>query len=623
MYKSIISIPRFWKQSIIILADIKIAIFSLYLSIGLRMESLTSEMTIATFYESSLILYFLPIIVLASNKISKLNKLVLRSFNLEDIYKLLNYSIVMGGFLVIIIFVGSIKIPRSISLLFPVLFFINATALRLILLSTLNKIRFKEKILHKKIVIYGAGNTGRVLYNNIGILSEFEVIAFIDDNLNLNNVTISNKNVFSKKEFKKSKISKLVDEIWIATPSATDLQKKEIFKFASSISKKIRLTPSFNEILRVNDISKSLIDINFEDLVDRKKIEIPIDFYNGVYDQTNVLVTGSGGSIGSELCRQISNLNVSSIVLFEQSELGLYNIERELNEYANKRNIKIIPILGSILDTQTLKYVIKNYNIDVVLHAAAYKHVPLVEANPIEGFKNNVYGTIKLINCCLEYNIERFVLVSTDKAVRPTNMMGASKRISEIIVQHFAKTNLNISFAIVRFGNVLGSSGSVIPLFKEQIAKGGPITITDINMTRYFMSIKEASQLILLSGSYNSNGEIYILEMGLPIKIIDLAKNIITTSGFTIKDSLNPDGQIEIKVTNIRPGEKIHEELFYGDNLLPTNHEKVNIAGDNFPNDFDFNKFYTEIQFIIESNDKIKLYEYISSSFKEFKIKLK
>jgi FlaA1/EpsC-like NDP-sugar epimerase len=287
------------------------------------------------------------------------------------------------------------------------------------------------------------------------------------------------------------------------------------------------------------------------------------------------MVTGAGGSIGSELCRQLVNCGIRSLILFEHSEYALYLIERELLPIANDAGVKLIPVLGSVTDNLRVEAAFRANDVQIVLHAAAYKHVPLVEANEIAGLHNNVIGTRIVADSARKVGLERFILISTDKAVRPTNIMGSSKRLAELIVQDFAARYKTTLFSMVRFGNVLGSSGSVVPLFQEQIAKGGPITLTDGNVTRYFMTITEAARLVLLAGSFSCGGDVFVLDMGKPIKIYNLACSMIKLSGRTVRDADNPKGDIEIKVTGLRPGEKLYEELLIGNEMLTTPHSKI------------------------------------------------
>jgi FlaA1/EpsC-like NDP-sugar epimerase len=311
---------------------------------------------------------------------------------------------------------------------------------------------------------------------------------------------------------------------------------------------------------------------------------LDLDVKDTLHQGKVVLVSGAGGSIGSELCRQIINLKPQKIVLLDHSEFNLYAIEQELVEFTQQQELKIdlLPKLVSVLDRKNLHDVLKTEKVQIIYHAAAYKHVPLVESNITTSINNNVWGTLNLAKLALELKIEKFILISTDKAVRPTNVMGASKRIAEMILQSFADSGSITCFSMVRFGNVLGSSGSVIPLFRKQIQDGGPITLTDPEVTRYFMTIPEAAQLVLQAARMSQGGEVFILDMGQPVKILDLAKRLIDLSGLSLKDDQNPHGDIAIQVTGLRPGEKLYEELLIGDNPESTNHPRIMKARENF-----------------------------------------
>jgi len=297
------------------------------------------------------------------------------------------------------------------------------------------------------------------------------------------------------------------------------------------------------------------------------------------------MVTGAGGSIGSELCRQILKQQPKLLIMYEQSEFALYSIEKELVEHASaefEKSYEFMALLGSVLDRTRLDKVIAQFEVQTIFHAAAYKHVPMVEHNVLEGVRNNVFGTKEVAESALEHNVERFILISTDKAVRPTNVMGATKRAAEQVIQHLAVNSRSTIFSMVRFGNVLGSSGSVVPLFRRQIKEGGPITVTHREIVRYFMSIPEAAQLVIQAGAMASGGEVFVLDMGEPVKIYDLARNMIELSGMRVCDDENPDGDIEIKVTGLRPGEKLYEELLIGDNVAGTEHQKIMRADEDY-----------------------------------------
>ncbi len=342
--------------------------------------------------------------------------------------------------------------------------------------------------------------------------------------------------------------------------------------------------PSFNDLVEGKAQINSLKRVSINDLLGREQINPLQDLLCKNIKNKNVLITGAGGSIGSELCRQIITQSPAHMILFELTEYCLYSIEKELQRINLERNlsISIVPILGDIKDSDKINKIISKFNINTIYHAAAYKHVPLVEMNTAEGVNNNIFGTFSLAKAAINQKVDKFVLISTDKAVRPTNTMGATKRFAELILQAFAKENSHTKFSMVRFGNVLGSSGSVVPLFEKQIKSGGPITLTHKDITRYFMTIPEAAQLVIQAGAMGNNGDVFVLDMGESVKIYDLARKMINLSGLTIKDETNPHGDIEIRITGLRPGEKLYEELLIGDNISSTNHPRIMTANEAF-----------------------------------------
>jgi FlaA1/EpsC-like NDP-sugar epimerase len=338
-------------------------------------------------------------------------------------------------------------------------------------------------------------------------------------------------------------------------------------------------------------------------------VALEVDVNDSLHEDKTILISGAGGSIGSELCRQIILLNPKKIVLLDHGEFNLYAIEQELAEFIQQKNLKIdlSPRLASVLDKDNLFSILQSEKVQIIYHAAAYKHVPLVESNGATSIKNNVWGTLNLAEVAIELGVEKFILVSTDKAVRPTNIMGASKRIAEMILQSLAERSSRTCFSMVRFGNVLGSSGSVIPLFRKQIQDGGPITLTDPEVTRYFMTIPEAAQLVLQAARMSEGGEVFILNMGEPVKILDLAKRLIDLSGLSLRDDKNPHGDIEIQVTGLRPGEKLYEELLIGDNPEPTNHPGIMKARESFMTWDELDLLLTQLNQAIIRNDELAI----------------
>jgi len=440
----------------------------------------------------------------------------------------------------------------------------------------LNKIN-KENC--SNVLIYGAGSAGRQLTIALTESNEYNPVAFIDDKREIHNKTICGIKVISKDTLGYVIDQNDVTEVLLAIPSLPRLQRNKIINFLEPYPVVVRSLPSVSMLakgkVRINDLLEiDLRDLLGRDLVNPNQNLLKVSIYNKV-----VLVTGAGGSIGSELCRQIVFIKPKKIILFDVSEPSLYFIEQELINL-NLSDIEVCPVLGSVTNANRIEFICKYYEVQTIYHAAAYKHVPLVEHNVVEGIFNNSIGTLITANAAISSNVETFVLISTDKAVRSSSVMGASKRVAEMILQAHAKQQNNTCFTMVRFGNVLDSSGSVIPLFKKQIQEGGPLTVTHPDVMRYFMTIPEAVQLVIQSGAMALGGEVFVLEMGEPIRIYDLAVKMIRLSGLTLSNKENPDGDIEISYTGLRPGEKLTEELLVDGNYTLTENKLIMRAED-------------------------------------------
>ena len=421
-----------------------------------------------------------------------------------------------------------------------------------------------------RVLIYGAGNAGVQLCMALNNTNQLHPVGFIDDNKELQDNTISGLKVFSHNDIE-SLINKLkVDEVLIAIPSASRSDRFRIIDKLERHPVIVRTLPGLTDLAQGKVKIDDLLQVSIKDLLGRKSVE-PNELLLGknITNKT-VVVTGAGGSIGSELCRQIVFLKPKALILFERNELALYSIDEELNNLGSYHSFKIYPILGSVTNKIRLKNLFKHFDVDTVYHAAAYKHVPMVEFNNTEGVENNIFGTFNCATAAIDSGVKNFVLISTDKAVRPTNTMGATKRVAELILQALSIRQNRTTFSMVRFGNVLGSSGSVIPLFKKQIIEGGPVTVTDKKIIRYFMTVNEAVELTIQAGAMGTGGDVFVLDMGKPVKIKELAEKLIRLSGLKVRDKINPTGDIEIKYTGLRAGEKLYEELLIGDNVSET-----------------------------------------------------
>lgn len=432
----------------------------------------------------------------------------------------------------------------------------------------------------KSVIIYGAGNAGVQLASALDCGQEFKPVAFIDDNKLLQNQKVNGLRIYPL-----TSLSYLIDrhgvtEVLLAIPSATRSRRSEIIRLLEPYPVHVRTTPGMTDIAQGRVKFDELLEVDIADLLGRDAVVPDQALFDANIAGKIVMVTGAGGSIGSELCRQIIQLQPKKLILFELNEFAIYSVDQELRRTVTKLkgdlSFEIVPVLGSVADEVRVTKVCKAFKVQTIYHAAAYKHVPLVEQNPCEAVNNNIFGTLSVAQAAISAEVETFVLISTDKAVRPTNTMGATKRFAELVLQGLSVDKAhNTRFTMVRFGNVLGSSGSVVPLFREQIARGGPVTVTDARIIRYFMTIPEAAQLVIQAGAMGLGGDVFVLDMGEPVRIVDLAKRMINLSGLEVRDEVHPDGDIEISYTGLRPGEKLYEELLIGDNVSDTAHCRI------------------------------------------------
>ncbi len=452
----------------------------------------------------------------------------------------------------------------------------------------------------RNVVIYGAGSAGIQLVSALSFGSDYKPIAFIDDDRSLKNHQINGFRVYPFNYLGFLVEKHKVTDVLLAIPSASRSRRNKIVSTLESYPVHVHTLPSIDELAQGKVKIDDIREVEIEDLLGRDSVSPDPDLLHANITNKKVLVTGAGGSIGSELCRQIIQLEPDCLILFDCNEYALYSIEKELKSLLRKNSgtsgsgaendeavysaVKIIPILGSVCDQSRMEGVCDAYGVQTIYHAAAYKHVPLVESNPAEAIKNNIFGTFYAAQAAIKTGVQTFVLISTDKAVRPTNTMGATKRFAELILQGLAQKLINnkhpaTRFCMVRFGNVLDSSGSVVPLFREQIANGGPVTVTHRKIIRYFMTIPEAAQLVIQAGALGrydgKGGDVFVLDMGEPVKIFELAKTLIHLCGLEVKDDEHPHGDIEIRFTGLRPGEKLYEELLIGDNVIPTKHSLI------------------------------------------------
>jgi FlaA1/EpsC-like NDP-sugar epimerase len=456
------------------------------------------------------------------------------------------------------------------------------------------------------VLIYGAGGAGIQLATALSDGREFYPVGFIDDDKALWGSTIKGLPVHSPYDIERLVEESSIKHILLAVPQATNRERKQMLEKLEGFNVHVQTIPSMPELLSGEASIEQLREVHIEELLGRDPVPpMPSLMAKCIKDKV-VMVTGAGGSIGSELCRQVIEQQPKCLVLFEVSEFALYNIEHELllRLKDKESSIPLYSLLGSVVDRNRIKTVINHFGVNTIYHAAAYKHVPLVEHNVVEGVSNNIFGTQIIAEEAAQSGIDHFILISTDKAVRPTNVMGATKRFAEMILQNLAAENTKTIFSMVRFGNVLGSSGSVVPLFRKQIKEGGPITVTHKEITRYFMTIPEAACLVIQAGSMAKGGDVFVLDMGESVKIVDLAKRMIQLSGLELKTTENPDGDIEINYTGLRPAEKLYEELLVGDNVAGTEHSKILRANEIYLSADELSERLLEMRQACENHDR-------------------
>ncbi|WP_417701842.1 polysaccharide biosynthesis protein [Pseudophaeobacter sp.] len=426
-----------------------------------------------------------------------------------------------------------------------------------------------------RVLIYGAGTTGTQLAQALKSHDGIDPVAFVDDNSSLQGMTLVGLQVFAPGRIQELVKTRQINRVLLAMPSQSQPKQAQVIVRLQRMGLEVQALPSFAQLIGEEALVDKLTLVPPQRFLGREARDLPLNAASSSYADRVVLISGAGGSIGSELCRQVLRCRPTRLVLFELNELALYTIHQELESLAREAGVEILPVLGSVTDNRQMRRVLEAHNVQVVLHAAAYKHVPLVEANPLAGLANNVFGTQNLAQAALQAGVERFILISSDKAVRPTNVMGASKRMAELLLQDMASRSPRTVFTMVRFGNVLGSSGSVVPLFQDQISRGGPVTVTDPRVKRYFMTISEAVQLVLQAGAEAQGGEVFVLDMGEPVSILQMARQVIESAGYSLRDAENPDGEIAIEIIGLRPGEKMEEELTLTNELITTRHPKI------------------------------------------------
>jgi FlaA1/EpsC-like NDP-sugar epimerase len=572
---TVLGLPRNSKRAFVLSLDIAICLATVALAFLIRLDTIPAPVgTLWLAYLGSVV-FAIPLFISFG-----LYRAIFRYVGWGALMSVVRALAVYGAiYSFVFTLVGVVHVPRSIGVLQPILLLLFVGASRAIARYSLGGgyqtlLKLGER---RRVLIYGAGSAGRQLAAALSSSDQMQVIGFVDDNKTLQGSVLNGKVIYGSDGLALRLSYLAIDDLLLAIPSASRARRNEILEKVRGTSATIRTLPGLMDLAHGRVTVNDLRELEIEDILARNVVPPNQLLLGKNIAEKTVLVTGAGGSIGSELCRQIVALRPKALLLVEQSEFNLYSIDQELEHFQSSDggSTKRVPLLASVQDKQRMESIFDTWQVDTVYHAAAYKHVPLVEHNPAEGMRNNVFGTLTVAELAEQHGVRDFVLISTDKAVRPTNIMGATKRLAEQILQALAAKGSKTRFSMVRFGNVLGSSGSVVPLFRKQIKAGGPITITHEDITRYFMTIPEAAQLVIQAGAMATGGEVFVLDMGDPVRIVDLARRMIELSGLTVRDESNPEGEIEIEFVGLRPGEKLYEELLIGDDPQPTGHALI------------------------------------------------
>lgn len=571
----IVNLPRPQKRIITLLFDSLFIFLAFWLALLARLDDV-SVFRVVGYWQ--LLAASLPMSLFVFVRLG-LYRAVLRYMSSQAMWSVLTGVVVSALSLVGFSFFFDAFLPRTVPIIFFCLCLLFVGGSRLTVRAFLGRRNAGNKT---PVIVYGAGSAGRQLATGLAQGAEYHVVAFVDDQASAHGTVVQGVMVYSPDKIKTLVASGVAAKLLLALPSSTRSRRKQILAELEPLPLEVLTVPGMADVVNGSAKLEDVKAIGIDDLLGRDPVEPKQSLMASDIAGKVVMVTGAGGSIGSELCRQILLQKPKSLVLFELSEFSLYAIEKELCQMSAEHglSVELLPVLGSVQRSNRLQAVMKSFSVQTVYHAAAYKHVPLVENNVVEGVRNNIFGTLSTAQAAIAAKVERFVLISTDKAVRPTNVMGATKRMAELILQALNTTQSETCFCMVRFGNVLGSSGSVVPLFRKQIKVGGPVTLTHPDITRYFMTIPEAAQLVIQAGAMGKGGDVFVLDMGESVKIKALATKMINLSGFDVKDSDNPAGDIEIVCTGLRPGEKLYEELLVGDDVSGTSHERIMTANE-------------------------------------------
>ncbi|PDT34328.1 polysaccharide biosynthesis protein [Rhizobium sp. M10] len=583
----LLAMPRAAKRALALLVDSSLCVLTIWLAYCFRLNEwtvLTGVQWLPVFVSLCMAL---PIFIVMG-----MYRAIFRYANMAAFIAVLKAIAIYGvAFMTIFTALSVPGVPRTVGILQPFLLLIAIGLSRLGIRYWLGDTY--QRILHQntlaKVLIYGAGNAGRQLAGALTNSAELNVVGYLDDDPRLKGGIMGGLPIYDPSDLPVLAEALGVHNVLLALPSTSRQRRNEILERIRKARVNVRTLPDLTALAQGRVAVSDIRELEIEDLLGREAVAPRQELLDKAMRKKVVMVTGAGGSIGGELCRQILRNAPSTLILIDQNEFSLYNIHAELLKLAElyqQDSLQIVPILCSVRDHDRMEHIMQSWRPQTLYHAAAYKHVPLVEHNAVEGIKNNVMGTLITARAANKCGVLNFVLISTDKAVRPTNVMGASKRLAEMVLQALAAEpavdRVRTNFSMVRFGNVLGSSGSVVPLFRQQIKDGGPVTLTHPKITRYFMTISEASQLVIQAGAMAEGGDVFLLDMGEPVRIADLARKMVELSGLTVRDEDNPEGDIELSVTGLRPGEKLYEELLIGDNPETTEHPRIMKAREDF-----------------------------------------
>ncbi|MBY5719706.1 polysaccharide biosynthesis protein [Rhizobium leguminosarum] len=606
----LLAMPRVAKRALALLLDSSFCVLTIWLAYCFRLNEwtvLTGVQWLPVFVSLCMAL---PIFIVMG-----MYRAIFRYANMAAFITVLKAIAIYGvAFMTIFTALSVPGVPRTVGILQPFLLLIAIGLSRLSIRYWLGDAY--QRILHKnmlaKVLIYGAGTAGRQLAGALINSAELNVVGYLDDDPRLKGGVMGGLPIYDPSDLPVLAESLGVHNVLLALPSASRQRRNEILEHIRKARVNVRTLPDLTALAQGRIAVSDIRELEIEDLLGREAVAPRQELLDKSMRNKVVMVTGAGGSIGGELCRQILRTGPSSLILLDQNEFALYNIHAELQKLAQlykHENMQIVPILCSVRDQDRMEHVMQSWRPQTLYHAAAYKHVPLVEHNAVEGIKNNVMGTLVAARAANKCGVSNFVLISTDKAVRPTNVMGASKRLAEMVLQALAAESavdrMRTNFSMVRFGNVLGSSGSVVPLFRQQIKEGGPVTLTHPDITRYFMTISEASQLVIQAGAMAEGGDVFLLDMGEPVRIADLARKMVELSGLAVRDEDNPEGDIELSVTGLRPGEKLFEELLIGDNPETTEHPRIMKAREDFLSWPELSRRLNALNAALDRNDMI------------------